>query len=263
MSINKKAASISYRIGTGVLLGALSLSAQSQVWQGLELTGALGNSWYHSNNSTIQITTDEEDLNKVSSLPSNISFSVGVGTHLLPDLFQGQRAVTGLATQLNYYYGVSSVKGDVWGFSSPDVDNWTFRAPFSSSRLMLDLKPEFYRYKGVTPYGILGVGAAWTQMSYHEDPLSSDVALASAVTLNGHSNITVAYDLGVGLSTPLTSQLDIAVEYLYTSIGQLSPSNYFTSLQSMVRPPSFAVSSQNLMLRLNWKMDELVKMYQK
>lgn len=244
---------------TGMFLSILSFNAQSTVLDGFELSAALGGSWYHADNTTMQITVDERDANKVSSSTSNLLYSAGIGRHVFNDALKARNTLTGLLIQANYYYGVTTVKGNVWGYESPNVNNYTFRAPMSSSRLMLDFKPELFVYRGFTPYAIIGAGASWNKMSYSENA-NSDVDPASAVTLQDHSSVTVAYDLGAGISTNILDNASIALEYMYTALGDISPSINSRTQQPIVGAPSFSIAGQSVMLRLNWKMDGISNM---
>lgn len=178
---------ISCPVILGLCIATLSQNAQSHMLDGFEISGALGNSWYHSDDSTIQITFDERDANKVASSSSNLLYSAGIGRHLWTDALRKNKVMTGLLVQANYYYGETSVKGNVWGYESPAVNNYTFRAPMSSSRLMLDIKPELFVYKGFTPYGIIGAGASWNKMSYSESLICGEADPIGVVGLQEHS----------------------------------------------------------------------------
>jgi opacity protein-like surface antigen len=62
-----------------------------------------------------------------------------------------------------------------------------------------------------------------------------------------------AYDLGVGTRFALNSHLGASLEYLYTEVGS-NVTSYATSQTpaAIVSAPRFKVSSQALLLGLNW-----------
>jgi|GEM_PF-3828602 len=213
---------------------------------------ALGNSWFQTRNATLQITSDERDLAVVSQSTNNILYSAGMGYHAFSDQLAQNKYFTDLLIQLNYYYSSSTVKGNVWAFESINCDNFLFKAPMRTSRLMLDLKPELFTYRGFNSYGIFGAGASWNKMSYTESAINGTDPIGAA-TLQGHSNVTVAYDLGVGINKPITKNIDASIEYLYTSLGNIEPSINSLTQQSIVRAPSFSMQSQSVLARLNWR----------
>ena len=240
----------------GLLFTSVSLGGYSYTVTEYELSGGLGAGWYNANSPTTQVTPFEQDINHVTGASSNIIYSVGLGRRIFTDTFHAKNTVlTGLLAQLNYYYGTSTVRGDVWAYGSPNLSNYTFSAPFSSSRLMLDLKPELFVYEKFTPYAIIGGGAAWSDLSYAEQPVAAAYA-PGAVTLGTHTNVTVAYDLGVGIGRDLVNNFNLSIEYFYTSFGRVAPSLTASSTQTIDSTPRFPISSQNLLVRLNWKIGD-------
>ena len=232
------------------------LNISSDVWgdkpSHFELSGALGASWYQARNSHLQITAEERDTDVVSRATSSMLYSAGIGYRASSNALARRSYLTGLLVQLNYYYGTSSIKGDAWQYESSDVINYTFKAPIKTSRLMLELRPDLFVYKGYTPYGIFGAGAAWSKMSYSESPIGSADPLGATLLQNA-MNTTVAYDLGVGLSKSVTPNITVGIEYLYTALGTLSPSVNATSAQTIVAAPSFPTQNQSVIARLSWK----------
>lgn len=218
----------------------------------VELSGALGGSMYSANNAFIQVSSVERDLDQVSRTSSNMLYSVGLGYHAFSKQLEKRHFLTGLLGQLNYYYSSSTVNGNVWAFQSPNSINYSFQAPMRTSRLMIDIKPEFFVYKGFTPYGVVGAGVAWSNMSYHESPFPDNSPLG-AVSLQHHTNTTAAWDLGLGVSRPITENLNMSIEYLYTALGTLLPSVNATSQQTIVGAPGFSMQGQSVMARLSWR----------
>lgn len=67
--------------------------------------------------------------------------------------------------------------------------------------------------------------------------------------------MTVAYDLGGGISTDLTKHINVAFEYVYSSLGHISPSTNYTTEQFIVNAPAFSMASQSVLMRVSWTLD--------
>ncbi len=217
---------------------------------------AAGPTWYRSSVGHVQVTQNEQDSSVVNSVSSSATYRAGVGYHLLSDRLASRKYFNDLLLQLNWYTNRAAIKGDVWQSGLSNLDNYTFRAPISSNRWMLDVKPGLFTFRRFSPYPILGVGVARTQFAYYERPSNSNVNADSFVNLKARMNTQFAYDYGFGLQYAITQHLAATAEYIHTNMSNLSPSKQNGSAGSSVtvqNAPRFSVYSQNLLFGLSWK----------
>ena len=120
---------------------------------------------------------------------------------------------------------------------------------------MLDVKPSLLMLHQLSLYPIFGVGPGWTQFAYHEQVASSDVSGNSFVSLSPKTQVNMAYDLGFGGRYAFGKHLAATVEYIFTYLNTIKPSNQSASLQSnvsIVQAPSFSVYDQSLLFGISW-----------
>ena len=53
---------------------------------------------------------------------------------------------------LNVYQTSTSLSGAVWQYELPQFNNYHFKAPIKSTRLMLDLRLGFFTWRSIEPY---------------------------------------------------------------------------------------------------------------
>ncbi len=220
----------------------------------LDLSLAIGPQWLHAKTGYMNVTTTDQNADVISHASTNALYSIGLGYHPFQNQLSTRHYLNDFVAQLNYYYTTGNITGQAWDYLSSNCNNQFFTAPVHSSRLALDFKPQLLTYKSLSPYVIAGIGAAWNKLSYVETP-NGDYA-ESSIHLGTHTNQNVMYDLGVGVSAQWHPHVAVSIEYLYTSLCNVAPSNQSQTAQSVVSPPSFALATNALLARVTWKFND-------
>lgn len=219
----------------------------------VEFSVAAGPNWPHANSTTIVISPLETDSVRTSNVTNDIIWKVGAGLHVFEEKLNQRPFINDLLLELNLYRSSETVKGNVWQYQLPQFNNYSFHAPFTSTRLMLEVKPSLFSWYHISPYPILGVGMGRNSLSYHESVTDSDVDPNSAHYLSHKTTTNFVYDLGLGARVEWTKCLFVSLEYVYTNLGKASPSGTPTNNVAMTSAPRFKMVSQAALLGLNWK----------
>ena len=217
----------------------------------VDLSIAIGPQWINANTAYMRVTSTDTNADVISNTSTNALYSIGVGYHPLQTALANRKYLNDFLIQLNYYYTTGNLKGQAWDYLTSTSNNQFFKAALHSSRLAIDLKPQLFTYRSFSPYLIAGAGASWNTLSYFETP-NGDYAVSS-IRLNAHTNQNIMYDLGVGINAQWRPNIVVSLEYLYTSLGNLSPSSYSQSAQSIISPPAFNIATNALLGRITWK----------
>ena len=220
----------------------------------VEFSAAGGFNWVNSNNNNLYVSSYETDSNKVTHVSNNAFWKVGVGYYVLNDYLQDRSFLNSLLTELNFYHSSATVKGDVWQYQLPQFNNYNFRTPITSRRLMLDFKPTLFTFYHFSPYFVLGAGIAWNATSYQQSITAANIDPTSYISLGKRTNTNMAYDAGFGVKGDITSHLSASVEYLYTQMGKVTPSALSQGVTTVMKAPTFTVRSQAVLFGLSWKM---------
>lgn len=224
----------------------------------LDLFVGLGPSWFTANDTNLTLTnaygTEIDKLN-VNNVSSTTMKTAGIGYHLFSDQLASNQYIKDLLAQVNFYRATGAVHGDVWQYQNPLGDTYYFRAPFTSSRLMLDIKPTLFNNAyHIAAYPIVGVGMAWNKLSYNE------IANASAPTENYTSlaeqtNRKFAYDLGIGVKYAITQHLNTSIEYINYRLGNTSSSeaNAGGVNTSTSSAATFLMHSQSILFNIGYR----------
>lgn len=215
-----------------------------------DISLATGPTWTHASNGYIQVSPIETDTDLVLHTTKSAAYRLGVGYHFFTDQLANRQFFNDLFVQLNWYRNSATIQGVVWDQGSPNAENQSFRAPLTSSRLMLDVKPSLFTYQDISFYPIAGLGIAWNQISYTEEAIQTDWSTAQ---LSQATNKNLAYDLGFGFNAPLTKNLNASLEYISTHLGRVAPNSDSSGTQSVMSAPEFPVRSQSILLGLSWK----------
>lgn len=215
---------------------------------------AVGPNWLSTNNTTATISSYETDSVRVNSMTNNAAWKVGVGYDVFEDVLSPRAYLNRLLVELNLYHVSGSIKGDVWQYQLSQFNNYSYRAPFKSTRLMLDFKPYLRTYKNISPYFIAGIGVARNTLSYAESSTSADVSSNSALNLGNSNTTALAADLGVGVSIHATHYMDITGEYIYGFLGHASPSNTSSNNVLLQKSPCFLLRTQSVLLGLRFNL---------
>ncbi len=156
-----------------------------------------------------------------------------------------------LLLEANVYQTFTTLKGNVWQFELPEFNNYSFRAPITSTRLMLDVKPSLFTWSRISPYAILGAGVAWNSVSYRETATAAGISPDSALSLSNNTTTQVAWDVGAGFNVSITDYLSATAEYVYTFLGHGSPANGTANDIRLAAAPRFSLQTQSLLFGLS------------
>lgn len=226
------------------LLSFVTPAFAHQSSNNFEISVAGGANWMQANNSSYVISPYETDRLVVNHIANNAVWKAGVGYHFFAEKLKQQTFLDDLLLELNYYHSSATMRGNVWQYQLPQFNNYSFAAPITSNRLMLDVKPNLFTCYHFSPYAIFGAGITWNKMSYTEAATGIDVDPASSAALKNQTTTHAAYDLGAGVRFDLNSHFGVFAEYLYTNLGHASPSSTPKNTVMMVSSPKFSVRSQ-------------------
>lgn len=124
-----------------------------------------------------------------------------------------------------YYHSAISFQGDVWQFSLPEFDNFSYHYKVQSNRLMFTAKA-FTTYKRLFhPYLMGEVGASFNRVyKYYERPY-----IVEAIPMTPFANArksSFAWDIGFGVDFELqpTTFLGIGYQFIDNGKAKLNPS---------------------------------------
>jgi opacity protein-like surface antigen len=209
---------------------------------------AAGPTWYRASNGYTQALPYETDTNVVSGVSRTPVTSFGIGYHLFANKLRQRRFLNDLLVQLNWSHDSAALRGDYWQFGSHNANNFSFRAPMTSTRLMLDFKPTLFTWHQVSPYAVLGSGVAWNRMSLNTTATTPGYE-PYQMNLPAATNRNWAYDTGFGLRVALNQHCNASLEYLATHLGRVAPGIN----SSVLSVPNFPLHSQSVLLGLSWK----------
>jgi opacity protein-like surface antigen len=243
---------IAFALSTNFCFSIAAFAFSSDALKDLDFSFAVGPSWYHSNNASTVVTTDERDTNITNGMKQTTTYRLGLGYHLFSKALSQRVFFNDLLIQMNLSHGDTTIPGSVEEFGSPDWTTFSFNAPLNSTSLMLDLKPSLFTFHHVSPYPILGLGVAWnrislTETAYNAQDHSDEIYLPSTI------NRTLAYDLGFGLRMDITKNWNASLEYLFSDLGKITPTSVSSSSQNILSAPAFPVHRQNLLFVVGWK----------
>lgn len=124
-----------------------------------------------------------------------------------------------------YYHGSVSFNGDVWQFSLPEFDNFTYQYKVQTNRLMLTTKVSTTYRQFFHPYLLGEIGASFNRVySYYERPYIVE-AIPMAPFANAR-NTSFAWDIGLGVDLELlpTTFLGIGYQFIDNGKAKLNPS---------------------------------------
>lgn len=251
---------IKIKLALSVSLLCLSCTAfASTSWmpdsfQNLEVSAAVGPNWARTSSTHLVVSPYETDSVLVSSVTNHPLWKIGVGYRFFADQLQQKSFLNDLLVELNLYQSSETVDGNSWQYQLPQFNNYSFSAPITSTRLMLDVKPGLFIIKHVSLYPILGLGASWNDIAYNETVTGAGVNPNSRYALNSSTASSFAYDLGAGIRIDFTEHLSATLEYLYANLGNMSPSRTSKNGDPIMSPPTFNVYNNSLLLGISWKL---------
>lgn len=219
------------------LVSGSSYAAAFSFLDHVQYSGAGGINWINTRDTHIDISAVETDSVRINSTNTNGTWKFGAGYFLFANR---------LLLELNVYGASNTIKGEVWQYELPQFDNYRFTAPISSTRLMLDVKPTVITWHKISPYPIVGVGATWNEVSYKERAMPG-IDPSSELSLSQHTELQLAWDLGVGLSVEVSETVSLTAEYVYAFLGEAQPGSNPGEGRSMLEAPNFSYQLQSLL----------------
>lgn len=231
-----------------------SFASSIEYLKNLDISAAIGPTWSLADNTNLQLSSIETDIDRVSHITKSTTYRAGLGYHFFADQLNNRPFFNDLLVQINWSHNSATIKGLVWDNGNPNVANQSFHTPFTTTSLMLDIKPSLFTFYQTSFYPIAGLGLAWNQVSYYDTPIDPETPswATSGIQLPQASNKSIAYDLGCGFRTNLTKHLSTSLEYVNTYLGRMAPNAQSLSEQSIIKPPVFPVRSQTVFLGFSW-----------
>lgn len=231
--------------------GSMGEATSSIHHKNLQVSLAGGANWYNVQNTSLVISPFETDSARVNSISTGGAWKAGVGYYLFEETLANRPYLHHLLLEANVYQTFTTLRGNVWQFELPEFNNYNFRAPITSSRLMLDVKPSLFTLDRISPYAILGVGVTWNTVSYRETGTGAGVDPNSVLSLSRNTTSQVAWDVGAGLNLAITNYLSATAEYIYSFLGHGSPANGPLNDVRLSSAPRFSLQTQSFLLGLS------------
>lgn len=241
--------SLLFFIATCTQAGTMGFSTGPR--DNLELSIEGGVNWYHVPDAHLVISAYETDIDKINSAQAKAAWKIGAGYHFFDDFLQDWHYLNRLLVELNFYQTWSTITGNVWQYESEEFNNYAFRSPVTSTRLMVDLKPQLFEWSNFSPYAIVGLGAAFNTLSYDENILAADIDPDSVLSLEKHTSAQVAADLGAGVRVAFTDYISATAEYIYAFLNHGSPAAGPTRGVLLASPPRFSLQSHNILIGIS------------
>jgi opacity protein-like surface antigen len=218
-----------------------------------EFSAAGGVNWYNAPNTRLIISPFETDLIQVDHSSNKGTWKLGLGYYLFADKMQNHSYLNRLLMEVNVYQTAGTLNGRVWQYELPEFDNYLFRSPIKTTRLMLDIKPNLFTWNRISPYIILGAGSAWSRVSYNEAVAQIDIDPESRLFLPYSTKAKAAFDLGGGFNVGLSNCLSATVEYIYAFLGNGFSPSYTHYRVNLAKAPRFSLHTQSLYFGLSLK----------
>lgn len=215
----------------------------------IEVSIAAGPNWMRTQRSSdVVVSPFETDSAKISQTNNNESWMLGMGYRFYDD-----QNVSRLLCALNLYQIKGTLEGNVWQFGLPEFNNERFNVAFNSTRLMFDFKPNLFTWQRISPYFIVGVGAAWNSMSYNETPNEIDAFADAHLHLDRHALLQPVGEFGAGFGLLLTEHLSANVDYVYGFLGQALSAKQAKNGLLLIEAPHFSFQTQSLLFGLSFR----------
>ena len=227
-----------------------SVIASSKI-DNIELSVAGGINKLSTHNTTLVVSPYETDSVLVNSINNAAIWKIGIGRAFFEDALHERNFLNHLLVELNLYRSSSHIKGNIWQYELSQFNNYSFDAPITTTRIMLDLKPSFFTWKNISLYPILGLGLAINTVSYKETVTGEDIDPSNAASLNSKQNNSMAYDLGLGARIDFNAKWSAFVEYINCYMNAVTASNSTYPNARVTNGPQFTIQSQSFLFGLS------------
>jgi opacity protein-like surface antigen len=161
---------------------------------------------------------------------------------------------TSLEPELNFYYAANQVKGDIYRFSDPNFNDFTYKTTITTSRLMLDAALTIVARSAYSLFVIGGIGNSWSTVGYHDTQDAGASCSVSALSNHDKHRSHFAWELGAGVAYAFNDKVNLSLEYLYTDFGTMDLSGTLqnTALTTtQTAQSSFNLNTQAVLLDLH------------
>lgn len=222
-----------------------------------EMVGGLGLSQIKVGNSLIGVTAFETDLIRQNN--ENLHWllaHVGVGfVYYLASTDAYFCKITwfpSIEPILNLSYYDLHAEGPVYRFNNRNLDaSLSFDMPIRTTTLMLDILLNVISVYHFSLFVLGGAGAAWSHINYTDSPYTNNPFARPGLDLETRMQSNYVYEWGAGLSYMFTPHFKMALEYLYTHVGNFKTSGRGTLdglRDPVVYPATFSLRTQAVIL---------------
>lgn len=226
-----------------------------------EAIGALGIANLKADDAYLGVTTSETDRLFQTNRSDWNAFTGQLGIGYLYYMHGAQQYSDNtqwfpiIEPEVNaYYLGNGSIKGDVWRFANPNLNEMTFTMPIDSYRLMLDAALTIVSKRQYSLYTIGGIGSAWNRVSYRDADRSGVPCADQSLNLKANTTSSFSWELGLGLGYAFNNRFSLSLEYLYTDLGKIKTAStgYTGTITApLIIPADFRLTSQAALLGLH------------
>ena len=155
---------------------------------------------------------------------TDFSWGVGAGYRFVhPSSIQPFKTIHDISLGLDFFDFNTTQSGNTWQFQDPTFNNFTYKTPIKSWRLLVDseftFQPVFTR---IYPFLEGGIGFAANNASYQDTPIPDYGG--TGPTVNGHTQYQFAYTAGGGLKALVSPHVELSFRYLYAHLGDATTS---------------------------------------
>lgn len=166
----------------------------------------------------------------------------------LPDVWL-TNIIQEVSINADAYYMDVNRSGSVLLFGSPTFNNYTYNMDIESSRAMLDLElTTGALWHGISIFINGGAGRAKNELDYKERPVPG--ITGNAIGTKSNSNYCTVYDAGGGIKYVVDENVEIALRYLYSHLGDAKSSTQGDV--TLLRPLKVKLRDQSLFFTLSY-----------
>lgn len=186
-----------------------------------ELSVAGGYSRVNFSSLSLPVTATETDTLHQTNSSTAVLGMLGLSQVFVFDY--PKQHIHNVSVGLNLYNLSTTNAGDVYQYGVPALNNFIYRLPIKSTRLMLDGKIMSCPWHRLSTFLLGGIGGAWNRVKYYDAPT---VEGASGISLESREQVKFAYEVGIGWQLTLDKHVSFFAEYLYANLGDMKTSSY-------------------------------------
>lgn len=233
-------------LGILVAIPTSTSAAKKHFAKNWQISGALGLSQLGVSDSKYTFnpgnTIEPDDL-VVKRGTHQLHTKVGIGYNLFAERLAQNNMFTNLLVEVNFYNFSGAVYGKVEQYDSPSSNDIDFALDIKSNRrLMLDLKPYLYTYRGFSPYLIIGAGVGWIETEYREINNNNSVN-RKRVNAPLNTSRQLVIEGGGGINYAFNQHFGCYIEYLFTRFGKVSADNATYTDRSQHPEVTYSINS--------------------